>query len=410
MVAVIGRTKSAQTRQSRYCGYREAADRSAAKKGIEVSITGRALRSTIDDKGILTISLENVSVEAPGDDEIIVRVEATPINPSDLGLLLGPADTSTAEAGTTGGQPSLFIKVPENRIEGIRNRMGQALPVGAEAAGTVVAAGKNAKSLEGKLVGIWGGSMYADYRKLAAKDCVLLPDGAKAADGASMFVNPLTSQCFVETARREGHRAIINTAAASNLGQMLQKICLADGIPLINIVRSPEQVAILKNIGAKYVLNSKDANFLEQLADAASETGATIAFDALGGGTFGGQIMQAMERAAVKAMKVYSRYGSDTYKQLYIYGSLDPSPVVLDRRTYGFQWGVAGWVLTPFMRKFGEETVAGMRKRVVDELMTTFSSTYTRGIGLAEALKPEVVRAYERKATGEKYFINPTLD
>jgi NADPH:quinone reductase-like Zn-dependent oxidoreductase len=371
-----------------------------------MALTGREMRSRIDEDGALTISLETVEIPEPGDDEVIVRVEATPINPSDLGLLLGPADLSSL---TATGDGAVSLSVPAARLAAVRTRIGQSLPVGNEGAGTVVAAGRNAAALDGKRVGMIGGAMYADYRRIGSRDVVPLPDGASAADGAAMFVNPLTALGFVETARAEGHSAIVHTAAASNLGQMLQKICLADGIPLVNIVRSEEQAAILRGIGATHVLNSKDADFSARLVDALKETGATIAFDAIGGGTLGSDIMQAMERAAVARMTGYSRYGSDVFKQLYIYGALDLSPTSLNRLAFGFQWSVSGWLLTPFLQKAGPELGGRLRKRVADELTTTFASHYTRTIGLAEALQPDILRAYERKATGEKFLIDPTI-
>ncbi|MGJ3648937.1 zinc-binding dehydrogenase [Sphingomonas sp. GlSt437] len=372
-----------------------------------MSFTGRELRSKVDRDGILTLSLEEVEIGDPADDEIIVRVEAAPINPSDQGLLLGPADLSTLRTRPD-GQPGLLLDVPQPRLGSVAARLGQSLPVGNEGAGTVVAAGRDATALQGKRVGMIGGGMYADYRRIKARDVIPLPDGATAADGASMFVNPLTALGFVETARSEGHSAIVHTAAASNLGQMLQKICLADGIPLVNIVRSQEQVDILRGIGAEHVINSKDVDFSTQLRAAVEQTGATIAFNAIGGGTLGSDILQAMERAAVQRMSEYSRYGSNTFKHLYIYGGLDLSPIVLNRITFGFGWSVSGWLLFPFLQKAGPETAQRMRQRVVDELTTTFASSYTRVIGLAEALDPDVLRAYERKATGEKFLIDPT--
>ncbi|WP_439817497.1 zinc-binding dehydrogenase [Zavarzinia sp. CC-PAN008] len=356
----------------------------------------------------MTLSLQDVSVGDPGDDEIVVRIEAAPINPSDLGLLLGPADLATLREGGAGGAPTLTFTVPEGRLPAVAGRLGQSLPVGNEGAGTVVAAGRNAKALEGRRVGMFGGAMYADYRLINVRDVIPLPEGASAADGASMFVNPLTALGFVETARREGHPAIIHTAAASNLGQMLQRICLADGVPLVNIVRSTEQAKILQDIGATHVLNSKDADFEARLVDAIVETGATVAFDAIGGGTLASQIVQAMERAAVRRMTTYSRYGSDAFKQLYIYGALDLSPTVLNRLAFGFQWSVSGWLLPPFLNKVGPEVAARLRQRVADELTTTFRSHYTKVISLAEALSPDNLRAYERKATGEKFLIDPT--
>jgi NADPH2:quinone reductase len=372
------------------------------------TFTGLELRSTAREDGTLVLSLEETTLTAPGEGEIVVRVEAAPINPSDLGLLLGPADVSTLERSGSADRPTVTFQIPRERQGGVRARLGQSLPVGNEGAGTVVAAGAGAESLQGKRVGMMGGAMYAQFRKLKARDVVPLPEGTSAADGASMFVNPLTALGFVETARMEGHKAIVHTAAASNLGQMLQKICLADGVPLVNIVRSEEQAAILRDIGATYVLNSRDEDFRRKLVDAIAETQATVAFDAIGGGSLGSDIVQAMEQAAARNMKEFSRYGSDSFKQLYIYGALDLSPTVLNRLAFGFQWSVSGWLLTPFMKRSGAEVVGRMRQRVVDELTTTFASRYTRAIGLTEALDPEVIRAYDRKATGEKYLIDPS--
>jgi NADPH:quinone reductase-like Zn-dependent oxidoreductase len=366
------------------------------------------MRSRIDEVGTLTVSLEKVEIPDPGDDEVVVRVEASPINPTDLGLLLGPADVSSLADVSTSDEPALSFTVPTRRLAGIRGRLGQSLPIGNEGAGTVVAAGRNVTELEGKRVGMIGGAMYADYRRINSSEVIPLPDGASAADGASMFVNPLTALGFVETARSEGHKAIVHTAAASNLGRMLQKICLADGIPLINIVRSQEQVDILHGIGATHVLNSKGDDFAARLTDLIEETGATIAFDAIGGGALGSELVQAMERAAMRHMTGYNRYGSDTFKQLYIYGALDTAPTTLNRLAFGFQWSVSGWLLFPFLRKAGREVRDRLRKRVVNELTTTFASSYTRTIGLAEALQADVLRAYERKATGEKFLIDPT--
>jgi NADPH:quinone reductase-like Zn-dependent oxidoreductase len=371
-------------------------------------ITSLELRSRIAADGKLTLSLEETTLAAPVDDEVLVRVEAAPINPSDLGLLLGPADVSTMQLSGTADRPVLTFSVPEARLGGVRARLDQSLAVGNEGAGTVIAAGEGAKALIGRKVGMMGGGMYAQHRKLKAREVVPLPDGASAADGAAMFVNPLTALSFVETMRIEGHKAIVHTAAASNLGQMLQKICLADGVPLVNIVRSDAQERILTDIGATHVLNSSAPAFRKQLVDALAETGATLAFDAVGGGTLGSDIVQAMEQAASRSAAEYSRYGSDTFKQLYIYGALDLSPTMLNRLAYGFQWSVSGFLLTPWLRKAPRETVARMRQRVLDELKTTFASHYTATISLAEALQPEMLRAYERKATGEKYLVDPS--
>jgi NADPH:quinone reductase-like Zn-dependent oxidoreductase len=366
---------------------------------------GRELRSTITDDGRLTLSLEEVTIADPGDDEVVVKVAAAPINPSDLGALLGPADVATAAQD---GPSRLTLTVPARRLGMVAGRLGQSLPVGNEGAGVVVAAGRNAAALQGKVVSMAGGAMYADYRKIRAGDVIPLPEGATAAQGASMYVNPLTALGFVETARSEGHKAIVHTAAASNLGQMLQKICLADGVPLINVVRSPSQVDLLRAIGATYVLNSQDGDFFDRLTDAVAAVGATVAFDAIGGGSLGGDIMRAMEAGAVRTMASYNRYGSDTFKQLYIYGGLDTGPTSLNRLGLGFRWSISGWLLPPFLQKVGPVAAARLRQRVADELTTTFASHYTRTIGLAEALNPDILRAYERKATGEKFLIDPT--
>lgn len=373
-----------------------------------MAFKGRELRSTVQEDRLL-LTLEDVEIEDPADGEIVVRVEAAPINPSDIGLLLGPADVaSVEERGDAGG--GLSFQIPEPRLGSVKARAGQSMPVGNEGAGTVVAAGKGAEALIGKRVGMIGGAMYADYRRIRAAEVIPLPEDASSAEGAAMFVNPLTALGFVETARNGGHTAIVHTAAASNLGQMLQKICLADGIPLVNIVRSDEQANMLKNIGATYVLNSRDDDFSDQLAGAIEETGATIAFDAIGGGTLGSDILQAMERVAAKRMPEYSRYGSDVLKQLYIYGALDTAPTSLNRLAFGFQWSVSGWLLFPFLQKAGSEVVGRMRERIRAELKTTFASRYSRTIGLSEALAPQVLRSYERKATGEKFLIDPTLN
>lgn len=370
--------------------------------------TGRELHSTIGEDGILTLSLDEVATGDPADDELIVRIEAAPINPSDLGLLLGPADLSTLQVTGQDGAPSLGFTISPSRLPGVRARIGQSLPVGNEGAGTVIAAGRNAEALIGRRVAMIGGGMYADYRRIGMGDVAPLPDGASAADGAAMFINPLTALGFIETARSDGHTAIIHTAAASNLGQMLVKICLADGIALINIVRSPQQADLLRGLGATHVLNSGDADFITRLTDAIVATGATIAFDAIGGGSLASDILTAMEVAAMRATTSYNRYGSDVFKQLYLYGALDVSPTTLDRLAFGFQWSVSGWLLFPFLRKAGPAVGARLRQRVFDELTTNFASNYTRVIGLAEALQPDVLLAYQRKATGEKVLIDPT--
>ncbi|ATY30743.1 zinc-binding dehydrogenase [Sphingomonas psychrotolerans] len=370
------------------------------------SLTGLELRSTVSSDGKLTLSLEPVTLTPPGPDEVVVRVEAAPINPSDLGLLLGPADMATLEPGGTADRPTLTAAIPQARLGMMKARLDQSLPVGNEGAGTVVQAGENVAGLLGKKVGMIGGAMYAQYRKIAARDCIPLPEGASAADGASMFVNPLTALSMVETLRMEGHKALVHTAAASNLGQMLNRICIADGVPLVNIVRSEAQAAILRDIGAQYIIDSSAEDFREKLTDAIAETGATLAFDAIGGGRLVNAILHAMEAAANRNATEYSRYGSSTFKQVYIYGALDLGPTELDRG-YGFAWSVSGFLLTPFLIKLGMEGALRLRARVAAELTTTFASHYTATISLADVLDPAVAAAYAKKATGEKYLIDP---
>jgi len=366
--------------------------------------TGLQLRSIIKGSGELELSLVDVPTGQPAGDEVLVRVEASPLNPSDLGLLLGPADLSTLKS--SGGVTT--AKVPEQFLKAMKARLDESMPVGNEGAGVVVAAGDDpaAQALVGKTVALLGGAMYGQYRTVKARDVLPLPAGATAADGASCFVNPLTALGMTETMRAEGHTALVHTAAASNLGQMLNKICLKDGIQLVNIVRSAEQAKILKDIGAKHVVDSTSPGFQDELTAALIETGATIAFDAIGGGKLASQILSGMEAAANARGGAYSRYGSSVFKQVYIYGSLDPRPSEL-ARNYGLSWALGGWLLTPFLAKLGAEGSARLRQRVADELKTTFASHYTAEISLAETLKPEVIAAYNKKTTGEKYLINP---
>ncbi len=370
-------------------------------------LTGLELRSRISSAGELMLNLEPVEISPPGPEEIIVRVEASPINPSDLGLLLGPADLMTLRADGAPERPILTAAIPESRMPAMKARLDQSLAVGNEGAGTVVLAGAKVQHLLGKKVGMVGGAMYAEYRKLPAMGVTPLPEGASAADGASMFVNPLTALAMVETMRREGHKALVHTAAASNLGQMLNRICIADGVSLVNIVRNSGQAAILREIGAKHIIDSSALDFRAALTDAIAETGATLAFDAIGGGKLANFILHAMEAAANRSAAEYSRYGSSTWKQIYIYGMLDTGPTELDRG-YGLAWGVSGFLLTPFLMKIGMEDAMKLRARVAAELKTTFASHYTATVSLKDALKPEVVQAYAKKATGEKYLIDPS--
>jgi NADPH:quinone reductase-like Zn-dependent oxidoreductase len=370
--------------------------------------TGLQLRSLIKKSGELELSLVDVATPEPGPDEVVVRIEASPINPSDLGLLVGAADMSTAKASGTKDMPVVTAKVPEAGMRAMAARLDESMPVGNEGAGVVIKTGSSdtAKALMGKTVAMIGGAMYGQYRRLRVNECLPLPAGTTAAEGASCFVNPLTALGMTETMRREGHKALVHTAAASNLGQMLNKICLKDSIPLVNIVRSEGQADILRKIGAKHVVDSTAPSFMDDMTQALVETGATIAFDAIGGGKLAGQILTCMEAAVNKTAKVYSRYGSSVHKQVYIYGGLDTRPTELGR-SFGMAWGIGGWLLLPFLMKIGAAEGQRLRQRVVDELKTTFASHYTQVVSLQEALQLDHIAVYGKRATGEKYLINP---
>jgi NADPH:quinone reductase len=369
------------------------------------------LRTEIKSNNTLELSLVDVPMPEPADDEVVVRIEATPINPSDLGLLFGAADMKTAIASGTADRPVVTADVPEKLMRAMGPRIDQSIPAGNEGAGVVVAAGASdeAQALMGKLVGAAGGAMYGQYRAIKAALCLAMPEGTTPADAASCFVNPLTALSFPITMETEGHKALIHTAAASNLGQMLVKICKDDGVDLVNIVRKKEQEDLLRGLGAKYVVNSSSENFMAELIDAIAETGATIAFDATGGGDLTNSILTAMEIAANKNATEYSRYGSDTFKQVYIYGGLNRNPTTLTRG-YGTSWSIGGYLLTPFLQKAGIPKLMEMQKRVADEITTTFKSTYTKQVSLAEVLSLEAIAQYGKQATGEKYLINPSLD
>ena len=376
---------------------------------MAATVTGTALqlRSIVKSSGVLELSLAEVDIPQPAADEVLVRIQGAPINPSDLGLLLGPADLSTAKVTGTADRPVVTAQIPPQFMRAMAARADESMPVGNEGAGVVVAAGADAQGLMGKMVAILGGATYAQYRTIKASDCLVLPDDATAADGASCFVNPLTALGMVETMRREGHTALVHTAAASNLGQMLNRICIQDGVKLVNIVRNDEQAAILRGIGAEHICDSTSPTFMDDLVKALVATGATLAFDAIGGGKLAGQILTGMEIAANQTATTYSRYGSTTYKQVYIYGGLDTRATELNR-AFGMSWGLGGWLLTPFLMKIGAADAAKLRARVAAELKTTFASHYTQVISLAEVLNPEIMAAYNRKSTGEKFLIDPT--
>ena len=375
-----------------------------------MTTTGLQLRSLVKDDNTLEVSLVEVEFPAPGPEEVLVRIDATPINPSDLALLVGPADPATFRGSGTPERPVLTADIPAAAMKMVAGRLNESLPVGNEGAGVVVAAGSSeaAQALLGRTVGMVGGEMYAQYRCIHVQQCLPLEEGTSAAEGASCFVNPLTALGMVETMRREGHKALVHTAAASNLGQMLNRVCIADGIDLVNIVRKPEQEKILRDLGAKYIVNSSSDSFMDELTAALKATGATLAFDATGGGKLASQILSCMEAAAASSMKAYNRYGSDVFKQVYIYGGLDRSPTTLTRN-FGFSWSVGGWLLFPFLQKVGPEKTVELRARVAREIKTTFASHYTREISLPQVLSLEALAVYGKQATGEKFLIRPQL-
>jgi NADPH2:quinone reductase len=372
--------------------------------------TSKEIRSTVTSDGTVEISVVNVAMPVPSETEVVIKVEAAPINPSDLALLISfAADLDSIEFSGEDEAAKTTIKIRPGLMAALKGRVDQPMSAGNEGAGIIVGAGEKATALIGKTVGVAGGSMYSQYRCAPASSCLVMDEGITSIEAASSFVNPLTALAFIETMKMENHAALVNTAAASNLGQMLVKICKDDGIPLVNIVRKPEQVKILKDLGAEYICDTSQSDFMKDLVEALISTGATLGFDATGGGNDGklpGQILAAMEIAANKTAKEYSRYGSDIYKQVYIYGGLDPTPTVLNR-SFGLQWGLGGWLLTPMIGRIGMERFAEMRQRVVREIKTTFASHYTQEISLEEMLQPDNIKAYAKQGTGAKYLVNP---
>src|SRR6056297_290499 len=374
----------------------------------ELPPTALELRSTLADDGVVTMGIRETDVIAPGDDQVVVRVEAAPINPSDLGMMLAGGDADAALPAGDGIHHAVAVPVSDAGVAAQRARLGKAMPVGNEGGGVVVAAGSSstAQALLGKTVGFLSGNAYAQYRTLHVSQCLPMADGTDPADAAAAFVNPLTALGMVETMRAEGHTALVHTVGASNLGLMLDRICRTDGVGLVNIVRRAEHVELLRSQGAEHVCDSSADSFVDDLTDALRATGATIAFDAIGGGDLAGILLSCMEKVAAESAGEFSRYGSDTHKQVYIYGGLDRSPTIL-RRDFGFSWGIGGWLLTPFLAKLGQEGADRLRQRVADEITTTFASHYGTRLSLHDAVDPDQVRRYGRMATGDKALVTP---
>lgn len=366
------------------------------------------LISRIQDSGLLELRFIEQTLPPLGPDDVCVEVQATPINPSDIGLLFGAADLSTLRNTGTAENPILIADVPPQAMPGMTGRFGQSLPVGNEGAGKVIDAGSSpaAQALLGCTVAMVGGGMYARHRVLPHQQCLLLPQGTPAADGASCFINPLTALGMVETMRLEGHKALVHTAAASNLGQMLNRICQKDGVELVNIVRQPAQADLLRSIGARHVCDSSSPTFEQDLTESLAQTGATLAFDATGGGTLAARILACMENAIQRGAKEYSRYGSNTHKQVYLYGNLNLAPTEI-KRSFGMAWGVGGWLLFPFLNRVGAQRTEALKQRVASELHTTFASRYSRRISLHEVLDTAMVANYTERSTLNKYLIEP---
>jgi NADPH:quinone reductase-like Zn-dependent oxidoreductase len=373
------------------------------------NLRGLELRSLISSDGALRLWLEEVETSPPEAGEIVVRIEAAPVNSSDLGALWGATSPTVMRGKLENGLPVIRGQIPAAAMEALGARLGQVLPAGNEGAGTVVVASPDCEHLLGRTVGVAGGATYAQFRKLAATQCQLMPEGTTAQQAASWFVNPMTALAMVETMRREGHVAIVDTAAASQLGQILNRICRADGVPLVNIVRSAEQAAILRAEGARYVVDSSAPDFENALADAVAATKATIAFDAVGGGGLASTILVAMERAINRGSTEYSRYGSLVHKQIYIYGSLDDAPTIIER-SVGTQWSVGGFLVRRFLALVGTAEQTRLMQRVADEIDTTFATHFNRVVSLPGLLDPDVLAEAQKRSTGGKIMVAPGLD
>ena len=364
-----------------------------------------ALRSTLRRNGDVEIALEQVRVPAP-EGGVVVEMLAAPIHPADMTLLFARADPGTAERVQRDGKTVTVLRAGDAAAQAQASRVDVATAVGMEGAGRVVEAGPSdaAQALLGRLVAVRGNGVYARYNRIALEDILPLPDDVSASEGAAAFINPLTVLGMVELMRDGGFGGLVHTAAASTIGQMLCRLCREEGIGLVNIVRRPEQVELLRSIGAEHVCDMSGPDFEDELLRALVATGATLAFDATGGGDLASRILNLMERALPKP-EGYQHYGSNIRKKVFIYGTLDPSPLVL-LKNYGLAWDLGGYLVFHFLESIGPERAEGLKRRVVEGLKTTFAMQYSHKISLAEACDPDVLRGAGRRATGEKYLID----
>ena len=364
------------------------------------------VRSEVRPDGTLELSLRSMPLPGPGPDEIVVELEAAPLHPADISQLLGPADLSSGQRTGSGEDSKIVFQIPDARLPSMAARNGKSLAVGNEGAGVVIATGDNQQKLLGKMVAVMGGAMLSRHRVVNVSNALMLPDGAAASTGAAALINPLTLLSMIETMREEGHGALVHTAAASSLGQMLNRVCFQDGIPLVNVVRRPEQASLLTSQGASFVCDSSSETFVRDLDAAVAATGATLAFDAVSGGPLAGQILSAMERACNASATECRRYGSEMHKQVYFYGGLDTRPTQLDR-SYGMAWGVGGWLIFSKLKRMAPGKVDAMKARIVSELDSTFSTKFTAEISFTDLMRKEYFDAIARRSTGDKYLINP---
>lgn len=358
--------------------------------------------------GAVELSLEDASVAEPVDDEVVIEVRAAPINPYDLRLMIGAADPATAVAVGTRDRPVTRLQIPEAPGRIVQRDAQSAHRAGAEGYGRVIRAGSasEARALLGQSVAVWASGLYSRYCKVHASECLPLPASTEPAAGAGALLNPLTAQAMVETMRAEGYAALLNSAAGSNLGRTLRKLCCADGIELINVVRSEAQAQALRAEGARHVCISSAPGFAEDLTACLRIAGPTLSFDAVGGGTLAGKLLSAMDAA-----KSHDAGGPDTGGppcKVYIYGTLDSSPSIINRG-YSHSWSINGWTMPAILKKIGAQRVAQLKQRIVRDLTTVFAAQYARTVSLSEMIAPQIIAACARRSTGAKHLVDPWL-